>query len=337
MSSKPLFVLAPMDDVTDTVFRQIIHNCAPADLYFTEFVNVDGLVSPGRSKLLNKLKFTESEGPLIAQIWGLNPKNFETVAKQIADGTIAREIGLAEGVNFVGIDLNMGCPAKSEVKAGACSALIKNRPLAQKIIEATKRGIELSGNKLPLSVKTRIGFSEVDLTWIEFLLGFNLDMLTMHWRTRKEMSKVPAHWELAIDVIELRNKISPTTKIIGNGDVISRAEGENLAEKYGLDGVMIGRGVFSDPYVFAKDTPWEGITPNEKIKLYRQHVQAFAETWEVNARPIHTLNKFCKIYVSGFSGAKELREKLMKAESTEQLLQLLSEQKVPEFESKLLL
>src|SRR5690554_3711769 len=142
MQNEPLFVLAPMDDVTETVFRQIVHSTAPADLYFTEFVNVDGLMSPGRPKLLKKLVFSEQEGPLVAQIWGLKPENFEAIARQIADGTIARELRLPEGVNFVGIDINMGCPAKSEVQNGACSALIKqeNRPLAKEIIEATIRG-----------------------------------------------------------------------------------------------------------------------------------------------------------------------------------------------------
>jgi len=159
-------VLAPLDDVTDTVFRQVIADCAAPDVFFTEFVNVDGLQSPGRPKLLKKLRFTESEQPLIAQIWGKNPENFRKTAEQIADGTFARELGLPEGVNFAGVDLNMGCPDKTVVKNGCCSALINNRELAKEIIDATKAGLD---GRLPLSVKTRIGFSEIDLTWIEFL------------------------------------------------------------------------------------------------------------------------------------------------------------------------
>ncbi len=312
----PLFILAPMDDVTDTVFRQIIHSTAPADLYVTEFVNVDGLMSPGRPKLLKKLLFRENEGPLIAQLWGLKPENFEAIAQQIADGTLARELGLPEGVNFRGIDLNMGCPAKSEVKNGTCSALIKNRPLAAEIIEATKRG----AGSLPVSVKTRVGFSHIDMSWIEFLLGHELDMLTIHWRTRKEMSKVPAHWELADEAVAMRDRISPSTKIIGNGDVLTRQQGEELAAKYNLDGIMIGRGVFHDPYVFAKESPWESVPKQDKIALYRKHVELFAETWQPGTRAIHTLNKFCKIYINGFDGAKEMREVLMSCESTDELL-----------------
>lgn len=319
----PFFILAPMDDVTDSVFRQITHACAPADLYFTEFVNVDGLMSPGRPKLMKKLRFDPSEGPLVAQIWGLKPENFEAIARQIADGTIARELGLPDGVNFVGIDINMGCPAKSEVQNGACSALIKreNRELAGRIIEATKRG----AGDMPVSVKTRLGFNAIDLSWHEFLLGFDLDMLTVHWRTRKEMSKVPAHWDMSPEIVALRDRISPRTKIVGNGDVLTHEQGEELARQYNVDGIMIGRGVFQDPYVFAKESPWPQIGREERIALYRKHVQLFADTWKEGERNIKTLNKFCKVYISDFDGAKEMREVLMACNSTDELLAHLSQ------------
>jgi len=315
---KPFFVLAPMDDVTETVFRRIVDECAPADLYFTEFVNVDGLVSPGRSKLMKKLRFTTSEGPLVAQLWGLKPENFEIIARQVADGMIARELGLPEGANFVGIDLNMGCPAKSEVQNGACSALIKNRPLAKEIIEATKRG----AGSMPVSVKTRLGFSEVDLGWHEFLLGFDLSMLTVHGRTRKEMSKVPAHWDLIGDVRALRDKVAPQTLIVGNGDVLSRRQGEHLAEQYELDGIMIGRGIFQDPYVFAKDSVWQTKTKAERLQLLRHHVTEFTDAWGEERR-FETLKKFAKVYVSDFDGAKELREQIMATHSADELLELI--------------
>jgi tRNA-dihydrouridine synthase len=320
---KPFFVLAPMDDVTDTVFRQIVNACAPPDLAFTEFVNVDGLMSPGRPKLMKKLRFDASEKQLVAQLWGLKPENFRAVAEQIADGTIARELGLPDGCNFVGVDLNMGCPAKSEVQNGACSALIKldNRELAEQIIDATTEGL---AGRLPLSVKTRIGFSEVDMTWFEFLLAKNLDMLTVHGRTRKEMSKVPAHWEIIQRVRELRDKLAPDTLIVGNGDVEDRAHGLELAEQGGLDGIMIGRGVFHDPYTFAAESPWASLTKYKRTELYTKHVKLFANTWQAGERPVHTLNKFCKIYINGFDGARELRERLMAATSTDDLLALLS-------------
>ena len=331
---RPFFVLAPMDDVTDTVFRQVVADMAAPDLFFTEFVNVDGLMSPGRPNLLKKLRFAASEGRVVAQLWGLKPENFRAVADQIADGSLARELGLPDGINFAGVDLNMGCPAKSEVRNGACAALIKleNRALAGQIIEATREGL---AGRLPLSVKTRVGFNEVDLTWFDFLLAQNLDMLTVHGRTRKQMSKVPADWGLIGKVREMRDMAGVKTLIVGNGDVLSRAQGEKLARRYKLDGIMIGRGIFHDPFVFApnlnlEDCPlgrlsetWQELAPKERVELYRRHVWLFAETWQQGERPVHTLNKFCKMYIQGFDGASSLRENLMAAKSTDELLQLL--------------
>ncbi|MGH7194134.1 MAG: tRNA dihydrouridine synthase, partial [Candidatus Saccharimonadales bacterium] len=255
-----------MDDVTDTVFRRIVDGCAPPDLYFTEFVNVDGLQSPGRPRLLKKLLFTPAERPLIAQIWGRDPANFRKTARQIADGSMAREFGLPEGVNFAGVDLNMGCPVKAVIKEGLCSALINDRPLAAAIIEATREGLQ---GGLPLSVKTRTGFNAVDLSWIEFLLGQDLQVLTLHGRTKKQMSDVPADWDVIGQARQLRDRLAPETLIIGNGDVVSREQGLGLAEKHGLDGIMIGRGIFHDPFIFAASSPWSGYDRTRKIGLYR--------------------------------------------------------------------
>lgn len=306
---RPFFVLAPMDDVTDTVFRQVVAGCAAPDLYFTEFVNVDGLQSPGRDKLLKKLQFTAKEQPLIAQIWGKEPENFRKTAAELVE------------MGFAGIDLNMGCPEKTVVKNGACSALITNRELASQIIKATQEG---AAGRVPVSVKTRLGFNTVDLSWLEFLLGHNLDMLTIHGRTRKEMSEVPAHWDLIGQVRELRDTVAPNTLIVGNGDVESRAQGLELAKQYDLDGIMIGRGVFHDPFAFARNSPWADYTKVQRVELYAKQVKLFAKTWTNNERRIHTLNKFCKVYISGFNGAKELREQLMAANSADELLALLA-------------
>ncbi|MFI5275482.1 MAG: tRNA dihydrouridine synthase [Candidatus Saccharimonadales bacterium] len=318
---RPFFVLAPMDDVTDTVFRRIVASTAAPDLFFTEFVNVDGLQSPGRPRLLKKLRFTPGETPLIAQVWGKVPENFFKTAQQLADGTFARELGLPEGVNFAGIDLNMGCPVKYEVSNGTCSALINNRPLALEILQATKEG---AAGTLPVSVKTRLGFSIVDMTWPELLLKQDLAMLTMHGRTRKEMSKVPAHWDLIGQVRELRDRVAPDTLFVGNGDVASRQQGLELIERYGLDGIMIGRGVFQDPFVFAENSPWEQFTKAERLALFAKQVDLFARTWGDHERPIHTLNKFCKIYINGFDGAKELREQFMQATSSKELSAMIA-------------
>lgn len=307
---RPFFVLAPMDDVTDTVFRQIVADCAAPDLYFTEFVNVDGLQSPGRPKLLPKLQFGNREHPIIAQVWGLNPDNFHKTAREI------KEMG------FAGIDINMGCPAKPVVKNGACSALINNRELAGEMIQAVREAV---GQDFPVSVKTRVGFTTVDLSWIEFLLKHKLNMLTIHGRTVKELSKVPANWDLIGEVAGLRTSLAPETLIVGNGDVMSREQGLSLAKEHDLDGIMIGRGIFDDPYVFAEKSSWETATKEERIALYTKHVKLFANTWTNNERRVVTLNKFCKVYIQGFPGAKELREKLMDAGSTAELLALLQQ------------
>lgn len=305
---KPFFVLAPMDDVTDTVFRQIVGACAAPDLYFTEFVNVDGLQSPGRPKLLKKIQFTAKEKPIIAQIWGKIPENFRKTADELVQ------------MGFAGIDLNMGCPEKTVVKNGCCSALINNHELAAEIVKATQEG---AAGRVPVSVKTRLGFDQIDLSWVEFLLGLNLDMLTIHGRTRKEMSEAPAHWDTIGEVRKMRDKIAPQTVLVGNGDVASRQQGLELAETYGLDGIMIGRGVFHDPFVFAEQSPWTDFTKQQRVDLFVKHVKLFADTWKNQERNIVTLNKFCKIYINGFDGAKELREQLMRSSSTPEVLRLL--------------
>ena len=307
---KPFLVLAPMDDVTDTVFRRIVASCARPDLFFTEFVNVDGLQSPGRPRLIKRIQFTPAEQPLIAQIWGKNPENFYKTTQELVE------------MGFAGIDLNMGCPHKPVVANGCCSALINNRPLALEIIHAVQAG---AAGRVPVSVKTRLGFNEVDYTWHELLLAQNLAMLTIHGRTRKEMSDVPAQWEKIAHVRELRDRLAPQTLIVGNGDVQSYAQAHALAAEHRLDGIMVGRGIFKDPYLFAEHSPWETLGKAERIALYRRHVELFKRTWTAQDRPVVTLNKFCKVYINGFDGAKELREHLMTATSADELLAMLGE------------
>jgi len=355
---KPFFVLAPMDDVTDTVFRQVITSTAPPDLFFTEFVNVDGLQSPGREKLLPKLRFSTKERPIVAQIWGKNPENFYKTAKELVD------------MGFDGIDINFGCPDKTVIKNGCCIAMINNRELAGEIIQATQEGNQQASHKkfhiiddrllyetinsgegvgeqqgramqslssLPLSVKTRLGLNEIDYSWHEFLLKHKLNMLSIHGRTAKQLSNVPADWRAIEHVRKLRDKLSPTTLIVGNGDVLDRQQGEQLAIKYKLDGIMIGRGVLNNPFAFAKGickaqpcckaepcNNWGHWGKDRRIALYRKHVELFAKTWTGGERKPHTLNKFCKIYIQGFDGVKELREQLMNAKNTDELLNMLS-------------
>ena len=291
--AKPFFVLAPMDDVTDTVFRQIVARAASPDVFFTEFANADGFCSPGRPAVEKKLKFSAVEKPLVAQIWGLKPENYFAMATEI------------KALGFAGIDINMGCPEKKVVKTGACAALMSNRALAEEIIKATR---EAAGD-LPVSVKTRIGLHKIITEdWIGFLLGLNLAALTAHVRTVKEMSKAPAHWEEFGKIVELRNQISPATIIIGNGDIKTREVGIELCQKYNLDGAMIGSGIFQNLFVFAETQTKH--SPAEMLGLLLEHARLYEKTWG-KQKNFAALKKMFKVYAAGFPGASELRAELM--------------------------
>lgn len=297
-----------MDDVTDTVFRQIVTDCAKPDLFFTEFVNVDGLQSPGREHLLPKLWLSDKEKPVIAQLWGLKPENFYKTTKDLVE------------MGYSGVDLNMGCPVKTVTKNGACAALINNRELAGEIIDATK---EAAGDSLPVSVKTRVGFTTVDMTWVEFLLTKILNMLSIHGRTAKQMSKVPADWDLIGQAVGLRDSLSPSTLIAGNGDVANRTQGEELAKKYNLDGIMVGRGIFHDPFLFAQASPWEQWSKEQKLQLFAKHIRLYMDTYKDQERRFEALRKFCKVYINGFDGASELRAEFMSTTTPAQALKIL--------------
>jgi tRNA-dihydrouridine synthase len=307
----PFTVLAPLDDVSDVVFRAIISGCAKPDLLFTEFVNVDGLQSIGRERLIHKLWKTDSDDPIIAQIWGKNPDNYLKTTKELIK------------LGFSGVDINMGCPDKAVIKNGCCVALINNRELAKEIIDATKQG---ANSSIPVSVKTRLGFNEIDLSWHEFLLKQGLDALYIHGRTKKEMSLVPAHWDVINEVRIMRDKISPNTKIIGNGDIKNRKEAIEIANKYKLDGIMIGRGIFDNPYAFS-DNPeqWLSISKESKVAIYQKQVELFAETYRFRERSFSTLKRFAKIYINNFEGASSLREETMNQTNIEDLLMALGQ------------
>lgn len=305
--SKPIFMLAPMEDVTDTVFRQILLTTGRPALFFTEFTNVDGLESAGHDMVSKRLKFLPKEKPIIAQIWGMKPENYYKAAKELME------------MGFDGIDINMGCPQADVVRHGACSALIKNHPLATEIIQATKEG---SKDQIPVSVKTRIGYSVIQTDeWIGFLLSHNLSALTVHGRTAREMSKVPAHWNEIGKVVKIRDEMGLNTLIIGNGDVVSLAEAKEKSEKYGLDGIMIGRGIFHNPWLFNSKVDPSEKTLKERIQLLYDHVDLYNKIWGEN-KHYPTLKKYFKIYLSGFDGAAEIRSKFMETTTPEEAMSL---------------
>lgn len=298
-----------MDDVTDVVFRSVVADCAPPDIFFTEFVNVDGLQSPGRPKLLHKLAIDrKTDHRIVAQIWGKDPENYRKTAQELVE------------MGFDGIDINMGCPEKNIVKNGCCSALINDRERAGQIIRAVQEAV---AGRVPVSVKTRLGWNEPDFTWHEYLLGFELDMLTVHLRTRKEMSEVPAHWELFEPIKQLRERINPATKLVANGDIRNREHGLELASEIAADGIMIGRGVFKDPFCFAELNQWVTKTPEEKVELFKKHVERFREQYQNRERSYLVLKRFCKVYINGFDNASDLRDSIMQAQSIEEIISLL--------------
>jgi tRNA-dihydrouridine synthase len=304
--NKPFSILAPMEDVTDIVFRQIIKEVASPDVFFTEFVNCEGLMSIGKDALIHRLDKSEDQSPIVAQIWGITPENFYKSAK------------LVEELGVDGVDLNMGCPQRNVTKAGACSALIKNHELAKQIIKATKEGAP----NLPLSVKTRIGFGKIATEeWIGFLLEQGLAALTVHLRTVKEMSAVPAHWEEMSKIIALRDKISPTTLIIGNGDLVDYQDIVTKHQQYKIDGGMIGRGIFTNPQAFAKEQT-KALTQQERLELCKRHITLFTSKWG-DKKKYDLLKKYYKIYIQLFDGAKELRIALMETKSSEEALSIL--------------
>lgn len=298
---KPLFVLAPMANVTDAAFRRIIAEYGKPDVIWTEFVSCDGLMSEGRDALLIDFKYSEIERPVIAQIFGSNPETFYGTAQLI------QELG------FDGIDINMGCPDRSvSGKQASGSALIKSPRLAQKIIMETKRG---AGN-LPVSVKTRLGFNTDTLeTWLPYLLETQPAAITVHARTKKEMSLVPARWERVAAAVKIRNEYDSSpdhTLILGNGDVKDLVDAQRKVVETGCDGVMIGRGIFGNPWLFNRERDYRTVTVEEKLKVLIEHTELFMKLLG-DHKSFAIMKKHYKAYVNGFEGAKELRVQLMEA------------------------
>ncbi|EOD8368108.1 tRNA-dihydrouridine synthase [Staphylococcus aureus] len=305
---RPFFILAPMEDVTDIVFRHVVSEAARPDVFFTEFTNTESFCHPeGIHSVRGRLNFSEDEQPMVAHIWGDKPEQFRETSIQLAK------------MGFKGIDLNMGCPVANVAKKGKGSGLILRPDVAAEIIQATKAG------GLPVSVKTRLGYYEIDewKDWLKHVFEQDIANLSIHLRTRKEMSKVDAHWELIEAIKNLRDEIAPNTLLTINGDIPDRKTGLELAEKYGIDGVMIGRGIFHNPFAFEKE-PREH-TSKELLDLLRLHLSLFNKYEKDEIRQFKSLRRFFKIYVRGIRGASELRHQLMNTQSIAEARALLDE------------
>lgn len=303
---KPFFVLAPMEDVTDVVFRHVVKKAATPDVFFTEFTNSESYThAKAKETLRGRLMFTPDEQPIVAHIWGDNPEYFETMSHGM------REMG------FKGIDLNMGCPAPNVFKHGRGSGLILRPERAAELIQAAKAG------GLPVSVKTRLGHAHVSewKEWLSHLLKQDIANLTIHLRTKVEMSKVDAHWELIPDILALRDEISPDTLITINGDITDYKMGKKLADQYGVDGVMIGRGIFHNPFAFEKEALEH--SPKELLELFEYHLDLYDHYTEIESSLHKPLHRFFKIYIREFNGAHDLRTALMATKTTQDVRDIL--------------
>lgn len=312
---KPIFVMAPMADVTDVAFRQMFAKYGKPDVMWTEFVSADGLVlapEENKKQLLIDLKYFENERPIVAQIFSGNPKYMKKAAQMVAE------------MGFDGIDINMGCPVRTINKQMAGAELIKDPKLAKRIIKATMKGVKKSGKNIPVSVKTRLGFHHDTMEdWLKTLLKTKPALITIHARTRKEMSKVPAKWDRVADAVKMRDKMGSETLIFGNGDVRDMNEARERVRETGCDGVMVGRGIFGNPNFFNE----KQISKEEKLELLLEHAKLF-DKYLGEYKNFNIMKKHFKAYVNGFDGAKDLRDKLMKEKDLKGVEKVIEEYKI---------
>ncbi len=310
-------MLAPMEDVTDTSFRELVMRISNPEYFqvvFTEFTSTDGLCHPvGRPNVISRLQVNESERKvlkekgmkIVAQIWGANPEKFYQAVKMIC-----------EEFDFDGLDINMGCPVKKIVKQGGCSALIGQPALAAEIIQATKEA-----SNIPVSIKTRTGIKKHDTeNWISHLLAQDPAALILHGRTQKDQSEIPADWDEIRKAVELRNASGKDIPIFGNGDVMSVEDALEKCRDTGADGVMVGRGVFHNPWIF--NHPQPEISIQEKLDLLWEHVELYTKTWG-SGKKFSVLKRFFKIYTNNFHGAARLRAELMETNNPEEVRAVL--------------
>jgi tRNA-dihydrouridine synthase len=340
-----------MADVTDPAFRRMIAKYSAhersdgtvggPDVMWTEFVSADGLAlapEEGRKKLAADLIYSTEERPIVAQLFTSRPENMERIARQ------CRELG------FDGVDINMGCPDSSIEKQGAGAAHIKNPELAIEVIEAAMRGAGHHEGGIPVSVKTRLGYnSDILDEWLPKILSTNPAAVTVHARTRKDMSNVPARWERVARAVAIRDEVGSTARIIGNGDALTLEDARAKADGSGADGVMIGRALFGNPWFFHptrrlplrltalpthgvnRDTimtvdtsaAFEYVSLEERLGVMIEHTKLYEELLPHKSFAI--MKKHFKAYVGGFEGAHELRARLMEATNSAEIEQIVRE------------
>lgn len=309
----PFTILAPMEEVTDTVFRKLVHDCGGADVYFTEFIHATDYLNP-KIRLDRKYSYidpSETYRPLVAQIWGNNPEHYRLAIPRLLQA------------GFSGIDINMGCPAHKKVRRGCCAGLIGNYSLAGELIQAAQE----AASPYPVSVKTRLGIKKrITEDWAGFLLTKNLPVLTIHARIAEQMSEGEADWSEIAKVVRLRDQLGSATRVVGNGDLFSAELMDARLAESGVDGLMVGRGIFRDPYILRKDRPhrhFYDYPEAEKIALCLHHVREHQRVWGKTKR-YDVIKGSMKHYTEAFDGCLDLRQSLMEAQTHDQALALLT-------------
>jgi nifR3 family TIM-barrel protein len=315
-TGEPIMTLAPMADVTDAAFRCIIAKYGKPDVMWTEFVSADGLIRAtpeGKKKLLRDLLYDESERPIVAQLFSSNPEYMYGAAK------LVREMG------FDGLDINMGCPDRGIEKQGAGAAMMKNARRAREVLRAALEGVADGGEAIPVSVKTRIGYNKNELeTWLPELLAEKPAAIIVHGRTRKEMSDVPARWEHVKRAVEIRNEMGSETLILGNGDLADLEDARAKAKETGADGMMFGRAIFGNPWLFNPNVNTKNVSVEEKLRVMVEHAKLF-EKLLGGIKNFAVMKKHFKAYVKGFDGAGELRVKLMETDNAVEVEKIVNE------------
>ena len=307
----PLF-LAPMEDITDPSFRAV---CKPfgVDMMYTEFISSEGLIRDAK-KSLKKLDFEESERPIGIQIFGHNTDSMVEAARVSAEA------------NPDLIDINFGCPVRKVTGKGAGAALLRDIPKMLEITEAVVKAVDI-----PVTVKTRLGWDDNDKPIVklaEMLQDVGIQALSIHGRTRNQLYKGVSDWTL---IGETKNNPRIHIPIIGNGDITSAQNALDMKNKYGVDGLMIGRGAIGNPWLFKEikylfETGKELEKPNmeERVKVCKKHIE-LSNKWKGEQVSLREMRKHYTNYFKGYYNIKPYRLRLVTAKSFEDVYQVFDE------------
>ncbi len=305
-------LLAPMEDVTDPPFRYVCKMFG-ADMMYTEFISSEGLIRDA-AKSVKKLDFDEFERPIGIQIFGHDIASMVKAAQYAAEA------------NPDLIDINFGCPVKKVVAKGAGSGILNNIPKMVKMTEAVVKSVSL-----PVTVKTRLGYDDehkeiVDIA--ERIQDVGIKALTIHGRTRTQKPRIPADWTL---IGEVKNNPRMHIPIFGNGDVVDAKSAKHFKDNYGVDGLMIARGVYGNPWIFREIKHYletgEIIPPpniEERIRISTIQLNRSID-WKGERRGILEIRKHWADYFKGYPNFKPFRLKLMETTSHEEILFILNE------------